>query len=122
MWNANTGWERVLPKLRKNLSNKKEVAVRSEEAIKTQTTTQTQAAPMKSRLAAGLLDIFLGIFGIHNFYLRYTKKAIIQVLLGTVGFIVLIGPVISGIWGFVEGILILTGKIKVDGHGNPLKD
>lgn len=103
-----------MPKLRKNLSKKKEVAVRSEEAIKTQTTTQTQAAPMKSRLAAGLLDIFLRIFGIHNFYLRYTKKAIIQVL-GTVGFIVLIGPVISGIWGFVEGILILTGKLKLMG-------
>ena len=110
------------PNCGKNLSEKKEVAVRSEETTNTQTSTQTQTTPTKSRLAAGLLGIFLGIFGIHNFYLGYTKKAIIQVLLGTVGFIVLIGPVISGIWGFVEGILILTGKIKVDGHGNPLKD
>ena len=62
-------------------------------------------------------------FGIHNFYLGYTQKAIIQVLLGTVGALFLfIGPVVSGIWGLVEGILILTGKIAVDGKGNPLKD
>ena len=77
----------------------------------------------KSKLAAGLLGLFLGTFGIHNFYLGYTQKAIIQVLLGTVGALFLfIGPVVSGIWGLVEGILILTGKIAVDGKGNPLKD
>lgn len=76
----------------------------------------------KSKLVAGLLGIFLGGWGIHNFYLGYTKKAVIQVLLGTVGIILFIGPVISGIWGLVEGIMILTGGIKVDGNGNPLKN
>lgn len=77
----------------------------------------------KSKLIAGLLGIFLGGLGIHNFYLGYTKKAVIQVLLGTVGVLLFfIGPIVSGIWGFVEGILILAGKINVDGKGNPLKD
>ena len=77
----------------------------------------------KSKLVAGLLGIFLGGLGIHNFYLGYTQKAIIQVLLGTVGAIFFfIGPVISGIWGLVEGILILVGKINEDGKGFPLKD
>lgn len=75
----------------------------------------------KSKLAAGLLGIFLGGLGIHNFYLGYTKKAVIQVLLGTVGFLLLVGPVVSSIWGFVEGILILVGSISVDGNGKPLK-
>ena len=75
----------------------------------------------KSKMAAGLLGIFLGTLGIHNFYLGYTGKAIVQLLLGTVGAFIIIGPVISGIWGFVEGILILTGKISVDGKGVPLK-
>jgi len=28
----------------------------------------------KSKLAAGLLAIFLGTLGVHNFYLGYTKK------------------------------------------------
>ena len=32
----------------------------------------------KSKLAAGLLGIFLGGFGVHNFYLGYTTKAIIK--------------------------------------------
>ncbi len=69
----------------------------------------------KSALAAGLLGIFLGGLGIHNFYLGYTGKAVAQLILGifTMG--------ISGIWGFIEGILILTGEINVDGQGRPLK-
>ena len=77
----------------------------------------------KSKLVAGLLGILLGGLGIHNFYLGYTQKAIIQVLLGTVGALFFfIGPMVSGVWGLVEGIMILAGKITVDGKGNPLKD
>ena len=77
----------------------------------------------KSKLAAGLLAIFLGALGIHNFYLGYTNKAVTQLLLGTVGSLAFgLGPVISGIWGLVEGIYILTGKIDKDAEGHPLKD
>jgi len=77
----------------------------------------------KSKLAGGLLGIFLGSLGIHNFYLGYTGKGITQLVLGIVGwFIFGFTMVISGIWGLVEGILILTGSINKDGQGNPLKD
>lgn len=76
----------------------------------------------KSKLAAGLLGIFLGGLGVHNFYLGNTKKAVVQVLLGTVGACVAVGPFISSVWGLVEGIMILCGSINVDGKGNPLKD
>lgn len=74
----------------------------------------------KSKMAAGLLGIFLGSLGIHNFYLGYTGKAVAQLLITicTCGF----GAVVSGIWGFVEGIMILTGSICVDARGVPLKD
>ncbi len=74
----------------------------------------------KSKLAAGLLGIFLGSLGVHNFYLGYTGKAIAQLLISllTCGF----GAVASGIWGLVEGILILTGSISKDAKGIPLKD
>lgn len=74
----------------------------------------------KSKLAAGLLGIFLGSFGVHNFYLGYTGKAIAQLVLtvATCG----IGGAISGVWGLVEGILLLTGSIDRDGQGNPLRD
>ena len=67
------------------------------------------------KLIAGLLGIFLGGWGIHNFYLGFTKKAILQIVLS---FCFGIGA----IWGFVEGIMILCGKITVDGKGMPLAD
>lgn len=35
----------------------------------------------KKRITAGLLGIFLGLFGVHNFYLKHVKKAIIQLCL-----------------------------------------
>lgn len=35
----------------------------------------------KSKLAAGLLGLFLGGYGVHNFYLGNTKRAVIQLLL-----------------------------------------
>ena len=74
----------------------------------------------KSKMAAGLLGIFLGSFGVHNFYLGYTGKAIAQLLITllTCG----VGATISGIWGLIEGILILTGSINVDANGVPLGD
>lgn len=82
----------------------------------------------KSKLAAGLLGIFLGTFGVHNFYLGYTQKAIIQLVCSIVGIILScigIGVLIVigiEIWGLIEGIMILTGKIAVDGKGEPLAD
>ena len=74
----------------------------------------------KSKLAAGLLGIFLGSLGIHNIYLGYTVKAVIQLVITivTCGF----GAIVSSIWGLIEGILILTGRIAVDGKGVPLKE
>lgn len=82
----------------------------------------------KSRIAAGLLGIFLGSLGIHNFYLGNNRTAIIQLvstivglLLSCVGIGVLVVMGIS-IWGLVEGIMILCGKIDTDGQGNPLTD
>ncbi len=74
----------------------------------------------KSKLVAGLLGILLGSFGVHNFYLGYTGKAVAQLLITvlTCGF----GAMISSIWGLIEGIMILTGKIDTDGHGNPIAE
>lgn len=68
----------------------------------------------KSKMAAGLLGIFLGTFGVHNFYLGFTKKAIIQIVVSlcTCG--------IGGWWGVIEGIMILCGSINTDANGNPL--
>ena len=74
----------------------------------------------KSKVAAGLIGIFLGSFGVHNFYLGYTGKGIAQLLitLCTCG----IGASVTSIWGLIEGILILTGNISTDANGIDLKD
>lgn len=72
----------------------------------------------KSKIAAGLLGIFLGCFGVHNFYLGYNGKAVAQLLI-TVLSCFLLSPV-SAIWGLIEGIFILTGSINTDADGNPL--
>jgi len=65
-------------------------------------------------MTAAFLDILVGGFGIHRFYLGYTAIGIIQIIVTfcTFGF--------GAIWGFVEGILILVDKIRVDANGMPL--
>lgn len=72
-------------------------------------------AAQKSKLAAGLLGIFLGGLGVHNFYLGFVGKGIAQICLT---FCCGIGY----IWGFIEGILILVGKIDRDANGIPLAE
>lgn len=74
----------------------------------------------KSRVAAGLLGIFLGSLGIHNFYLGFTGKAVAQLLITLLscGF----GATVSSVWGLIEGILILTQSDRTDANGIPLKD
>jgi TM2 domain-containing membrane protein YozV len=81
----------------------------------------------KSKIAAGLLGIFLGTLGIHNFYLGKTNKAVTQLVLGIVGILtswLIIGVFIMfgvGIWGFIEGIQCLMGTYK-DAQGKDLID
>lgn len=70
----------------------------------------------KSKLVAGLLGIFLGGWGVHNFYLGFTKKAVIQLIVS------LVTCGIGSIWGLIDGIMILCGKINADAAGNLLKD
>ncbi len=77
----------------------------------------------KSKIAAGLFGIFLGFLGIHRFYLGYTNIAIAQLILGLLGVVTCgITSVASGIWGLIEGIMILSGSIDRDAAGQPLKD
>ena len=76
----------------------------------------------KSKVAAGVLGILLGGFGIHNFYLGFTTKALIQLLVSVLSFGILY--IFMEIWGLIEGILILTGSenFRRDARGVPLKD
>ena len=78
------------------------------------------SVPGKSRVVAGLLGLFFGSLGVHNFYLGRTGRAVAQLLITVLSCFLL--SFISGIWGFIESILILCGNVQVDGNGNPLRD
>ncbi len=68
----------------------------------------------RNKTVAGIYGIFLGSLGIHRFYLGYTTIGIIQIIvtIATSG--------VGGMWGFVEGILILSDSINEDAEGRPL--
>lgn len=63
----------------------------------------------KDFLTTLLLNIFLGVFGVHRFYTGSVGIGVGQLL--TMGG--------CGIWTLIDLILILTGDYK-DGEGNPL--
>ncbi|NQU09673.1 NINE protein [bacterium] len=70
----------------------------------------------KSKIAAGLLGILLGGWGVHRFYLGYIGIGIAQI------FVTMFTCGLGALWGFIEGILILTGGINLDANGQPLQD
>lgn len=65
----------------------------------------SSVTPKKSKVAAGLLGIFLGYLGIHKFYLGYTAPGVIM-LLCTILSCGLLGAVMV-IIGLIEGIKYL---------------
>ncbi len=56
----------------------------------------------KSKVAAGVLGILLGGWGIHKFYLGYTKEGVLQIV------ITIVTCGIGGLMGLIEGIIYLT--------------
>lgn len=77
------------------------------------------AGAPKQWIVAVLLAFFLGTLGIHNFYLGYTTKGIIQLVL-TLTFI---GILVSGIWAFIDFIMLImrSGDYATDAQGQPLQ-
>jgi TM2 domain-containing membrane protein YozV len=69
----------------------------------------------KSKLTAGLLQIFLGGFGVGRFYLGYTNIGVLQLV------VTLVTCGIGSIWGLIDGIMILIGNVP-DPEGRALRD
>lgn len=80
----------------------------------------------KSMLLAFLLAFFTGPFGIHNFYLGYTGRAVTQLILTLVGLvtaIILVGflfLLVTMVWATVDWIMILVDKNYKDADGKNL--
>jgi len=68
----------------------------------------------KSKVTAGVLEILLGPFGAGRFYLDQPGTAVAQIAVTwlTCG--------IGGIWPLIDGILMLTGKVR-DKNGRQLR-
>lgn len=88
----------------------------------------------KSKLAAGLLGLLLGCFGVHNFILGYTVKAILQLVVtccaifmavlivipyvGWAIYLLALASVMAvRVWTLIESIQILTRKDYYDARG-----
>ena len=71
--------------------------------------------PPKSKGVAAILCFFFGFLGVHNFYLGYVGRGIVQLILTLTFF----GMFITGFWAFIEFIMILCGGIR-DPQGQPL--
>lgn len=63
----------------------------------------------KDWLTTLLLNLFLGLFGVHRFYTGSIGIGVVQLLTGGM----------CGIWTLVDLIMIITDSYK-DGEGNPL--
>jgi TM2 domain-containing membrane protein YozV len=62
-----------------------------------------------------VLGLFLGCFGIHNFYAGYHGRGAVQLLITALFGWLIIGFVITAIWAIIE---IIT--VSVDAKGNPM--
>jgi TM2 domain protein len=84
----------------------------------------------KNKIVAAVLAFFFGTFGVHNFYLGYTKRGAYQLGLAIAGIvlsIVVIGVfliIAAGIWALVDFIMILIATPDQmyghDANGVPL--
>src|SRR6478735_10120793 len=68
----------------------------------------------KQKLVAGLLQIFLGGFGVGRFYIGDTKIGVWQLV------VTILTCGIGSLWGFVDGIIMLASDSK-DVNGLPLR-
>ena len=77
------------------------------------------AGAPKQWMVAVILAFFLGTLGVHNFYLGYTTKGIIQLVLT----ITVIGIFVSGPWALIDFIMLLmrSGSYATDAQGQPLQ-
>lgn len=69
-----------------------------------------EALRKKDHISAGLLAIFLGVFGIHKFYLGCNQAAFIMLAVSIIGGIMTFGLAAAVIWviAAIEGIIYLS--------------
>ena len=68
-------------------------------------------------LAALLFCLFLGTFGVHRFYIKKTKTAVVMLLITLLtGWMFGLGFFITGVWSLIDLIMIATAQFT-DANG-----
>ena len=69
-----------------------------------------QAVKQKDHIVAGLLAVFLGLFGLHKFYLGYNETAFIMLAASIVGSLFTFGlaAAVIEVISIIEGVIYLT--------------
>lgn len=69
-----------------------------------------EAIRQKDHVAAGLFAVFLGVFGIHKFYLGCNNAGFIMLAMSIIGGMLTFGLAAAVIWliAVVEGVIYLT--------------
>ncbi len=62
----------------------------------------------KDKLIAFLLAFLLGGWGIHKFYLGYEKAGITMLLLGTIGWLLIVPGLVNAVIALIEAITYIT--------------
>lgn len=83
----------------------------------------------KSRLTTVLLTFFLGIFGVHRFYIGKPKTATVMLILSILylvtirlwGGIMFISLAVVGLWAFIDFIFAVSGIMR-DREGKRIKN
>ena len=71
----------------------------------------------KKRLIALILCWFLGVIGVHRYYVGKHATSIAMFLISITGF----GLIITGVWAFIDFVMIIAGSFK-DAEGKILKN
>lgn len=66
----------------------------------------------RSRLVGGILNLLIP--GVGRMYLGYSAIGVLQLVLTLCG--------VGYIWSFIDGILILSGSVRMDGYGRELPE
>ncbi len=62
----------------------------------------------KNKFVAALLAFFLGVWGIHKFYLGQTTGGIILLICGTIGWVLIVPGIVAVVIALIEFIIYLT--------------
>jgi len=96
-------------------------APRSDPAVKAASQPPIPLAPLptvsthktpRRRLIYGLLAVFLGFSGLHNYYARHWLTGLLQLLLGVATYLLGFGIIATWLWALVEAV-----AVRKDGTG-----